>query len=530
MPPAPGRGLRRDFRACRGPRGPGRPARPSLAHFRSSGFDPIPGFTSPAFAGRMLRFSVAGAGLSFDQATGTVGIAADRLQQGLEVTVTASGPDGTAGSFRILIQAQQPPRLLTAPALAGPATIGTAVGVDPGTWEEAAALALQWCRDGAEIAGATGASYTPVAADDRTALSCRVTASNPAGSTAAETAALPVTRRARRWRRDARRSRAGRSTAAAGSVAAAAAFTGAGLSYAVSGAGATIDAATGVVSLPTAALVSAATVTVTASNSGGSASASFQAQRGGGGAGAGDRAEAHRQRQDRRGGQRRCRQLERQARARHRAAMAPRRRGYRRGDRRRATRRWRRTTGPRSRCRVTASNVAGSAVATTAALPVTRVAPVASGTLADVELIQGAAAGSVAAAAAFTGAGLGYAVSGGGATIDAATGVVSLPTAALVSAATVTVTASNSGGSAAAGFRLSVVARGSGTVVSSRQALLEAIVASSDGDVIRIAPGVYDRFIWPKNTSHRLTLAPAQIDNPPILRGIWISGAANAGA
>ena len=53
----------------------------------------------------MLRFSVAGAGLSFDQATGTVGIAADRLQEGLEVTVTASGPDGAAGSFRILIQA-----------------------------------------------------------------------------------------------------------------------------------------------------------------------------------------------------------------------------------------------------------------------------------------------------------------------------------------------------------------------------------------------------------------------------------------
>jgi hypothetical protein len=47
---------------------------------------------------------------------------------------------------------------------------------------------------------------------------------------------------------------------------------------------------------------------------------------------------------------------------------------------------------------VTATNLAGSAVATTAALSVTRVAPVASGTLADVELIQGAAAGSVAAA------------------------------------------------------------------------------------------------------------------------------------
>ena len=73
------------------------------------------------------------------------------------MTVTASGPDGTAGSFRILIRAaEQAPRLLTAPALAGSGMIGAAVGVDPGTWEDAAALALQWCRDGAEIAGATG--------------------------------------------------------------------------------------------------------------------------------------------------------------------------------------------------------------------------------------------------------------------------------------------------------------------------------------------------------------------------------------
>ena len=109
-------------------------------------------------------------------------------------------------------------------------------------------------------------------------------------------------------------------------------------------------------------------------------------------------------------------------------------------------------------CRVTATNVAGSAVATTAALAITRVAPVAGGPLPDVELVQGAAAGSVAAAAAFTGAGLGYAVTGGGATIGAATGVVSLPTAALVAAATVTVTASNSGGSASVSFRLSVKA------------------------------------------------------------------------
>ena len=86
-----------------------------------------------------------------------------------------------------------------------------------------------------------------------------------------------------------------------------------------------------------------------------------------------------------------------------------------------------------------------------------------------------------------------------------------------------TVTASNSGGAASTGFRVTVTGREQGVTVSSRAALLAAITASVAGDVIRIAPGVYDRFIWPKNTSHKLTLTPADLDNPPILRGIWIS-------
>ena len=169
------------------------------------------------------------------------------------------------------------PALVTAPPLSGSGKIGASVGVDAGSWSgrPTPGTALQWRRDGADIAGATAASYTPVAADDRTELTCRVTASNVAGSAVATTTALPVTRVApvaSGTLADVELVQG----AATGSVAAAAAFTGAGLSYAVSGGGATIDAATGVVSLPTATLVSAATVTVTASNSGGSAAASFR--------------------------------------------------------------------------------------------------------------------------------------------------------------------------------------------------------------------------------------------------------------
>ena len=415
-----------------------------------------PDFTGPDLTGRILRFSIAGSGLSFDQATGTVGLALDRLQEGLELTVAAAGPDGDTGRFRITIEAApQAPRLLAAPALAGSGVIGTVVSVDPGRWDGAATVAVQWCRDGVAIAAATGASYTPVAADDGGALTCRVTATNATGSTPAETAALPVRH-------------AAPAVAAVledlellldsgiASVAAATAFTGDALSYAVTGAEAVIDAATGAVSLPTAALVASATVTVTASNSGGSASVSFRLSvvavapavvaaptlAGSGKVGAAVGVEAGRW-----SGQpapttalQWCRDGVAIAGATG-ASYVP----VAADDRTELT------------CRVTASNVAGSAVATTAALAVTRVAPVASGTLPDVALTQGAAAGSVAAAAAFTGDGLSYAVTGAG-VIDAATGVVSLPTAALVASATVTVTASNSGGSASVSFRLSVVA------------------------------------------------------------------------
>jgi len=108
-------------------------------------------------------------------------------------------------------------------------------------------------------------------------------------------------------------------------------------------------------------------------------------------------------------------------------------------------------------CRVTAANAAGSAAAETPPLPIRRPAPVAAGGLADRDLVQGTGPATLAAAPAFAGAGLRFAVAGGGAAIDAATGQVTLPTDTLRSEA-VTVTASNSGGSASVGFRVSVAA------------------------------------------------------------------------
>ena len=79
--------------------------------------------------------------------------------------------------------------------LAGAGKIGSALSVDTGRWGglPAPPLSVQWLRDGVEIAGATGATYMPVDADDRCALACRVTAPTAPAVLAAETAALTVT-------------------------------------------------------------------------------------------------------------------------------------------------------------------------------------------------------------------------------------------------------------------------------------------------------------------------------------------------
>ena len=109
--------------------------------------------------------------------------------------------------------------------------------------------------------------------------------------------------------------------------------------------------------------------------------------------------------------------------------------------------------------RVTATNASGSHAAETPGItisPAGVAAPVVTGTLDDQVLVHGGTPGVVEAAAVFAGEGLAFGVAGGGAGIDAATGRVTLSAAALRSDEPVTVTASNAGGSASAGFRVTV--------------------------------------------------------------------------
>lgn len=64
----------------------------------------------------------------------------------------------------------------------GAGTVGAIYASGFGTWVPAAtSYARQWLRNGATIPGATAASYTTVAADGGTSISCQVTGMNAAG-------------------------------------------------------------------------------------------------------------------------------------------------------------------------------------------------------------------------------------------------------------------------------------------------------------------------------------------------------------
>jgi hypothetical protein len=115
-------------------------------------------------------------------------------------------------------------------------------------------------------------------------------------------------------------------------------------------------------------------------------------------------------------------------------------------------------------CRVSATSSAGAAIATTAGHRITYAPPRALGNLFDEVFDQNTGAQLVSAAQAFAGENLRFAVAGAGATINPNTGVVSISTASPISGQPITVTATNSGGSAQATFRVTVEAEAPGII------------------------------------------------------------------
>lgn len=87
------------------------------------------------------------------------------------------------------------PASLTAPAnvvkpsIAGVLTQGEVLTAIPGVWSGEPTFTFQWKRDGSNISGGTGATYTLVAGDATKSISVAVTGTNPAGSASATSAA-----------------------------------------------------------------------------------------------------------------------------------------------------------------------------------------------------------------------------------------------------------------------------------------------------------------------------------------------------
>lgn len=437
-------------------------ARPLADVTLDLGADTLKVAAAAAFDGAGLTFAVTGTGARIDSATGVVTISTAILLTQERITVTATNSGGSAASGFSLTVRPSLPAVVTAPALSGPGRIGVPLSVSPGTWKGAPGLAYQWLAGGVPIPGATGTSYTPVAADDRKDLAVRVTATNAGGSVVVVTAATGVTRIAPQAVAG-----LGDMTTYRGAAAlvldTAHVFSGEGLVFSVSGAGATV-AATGRVSIPTTAVLAGVTVTVSAANSGGQASVSFRTTVTAavanvlpflltvpllsGTAKVGSTLTAG---TGTWGG--------------YPVPVAP--------------RQWLRDGAPIGGatgasytllpaddgraicCRVSAKNVVGTVVAMTATVVPTYVAPTAKGALPEEILDAGTGPQKVPTAGDFTGEALSFTVdtaaAAAGVTINATTGVVTVPTTAAL-ALSVAVTARNSGGEATSRFAVTVEA------------------------------------------------------------------------
>jgi len=114
-------------------------------------------------------------------------------QRPAALTATNSGGSATADSDPFVIPAVAPQNT-TAPSISGTPAVGQVLSCDPGTFTgtPAPTRSFAWLRDGQAIAGATGSAYTVTAADAGRQLSCRVTATNVAGSAVATSAAVAV--------------------------------------------------------------------------------------------------------------------------------------------------------------------------------------------------------------------------------------------------------------------------------------------------------------------------------------------------
>ncbi|MDR1768917.1 MAG: hypothetical protein LBR32_10985 [Propionibacteriaceae bacterium] len=146
-----------------------------------------------AYAYQWYADSAAIAGATSDTYTPT---AAD-VGKAITVSVTGSHPDYVSKTVTSAATAAVAKADFAkgAPTVSGSAVVGQTLTGDPGSWTPSdGAWSYQWLRNGVAISGATGASYTLVAADQGAAISFQATQAkdgyNDATATSAPTAAV----------------------------------------------------------------------------------------------------------------------------------------------------------------------------------------------------------------------------------------------------------------------------------------------------------------------------------------------------
>ena len=131
------------------------------------------GIEPPLRNAAALGATVAGSG-AVVMAFATAGEGVLRVTGAANAQVTVNLVEDTNGSA--------PARNIVAPTASGDPEAGSVLTVDEGSWIGNPSFVYQWTRDGEDIVGATGKTYTTVEDDVGTAVGAKVTGTNAGGS------------------------------------------------------------------------------------------------------------------------------------------------------------------------------------------------------------------------------------------------------------------------------------------------------------------------------------------------------------
>jgi len=102
-------------------------------------------------------------------------------------------PAAMAAAITAALPSETPPANTTAPVVTGTGSVGSNLTTTNGVWTNSPTeYTYQWMRGGSQIAGAINAVYALIGTDSGNSVSCRVTATNAAGSTDALSNSIAV--------------------------------------------------------------------------------------------------------------------------------------------------------------------------------------------------------------------------------------------------------------------------------------------------------------------------------------------------